>query len=84
MPPMALVDAPGTGCPQPVSQPDIRPNADDAARLSGLLSLMVDPVQLRLIYALDIAADDFPAPLRDHCLRQLIALTHTGDSEPDS
>ncbi|MCW2526463.1 MAG: regulatory protein ArsR [Pseudonocardiales bacterium] len=105
------------------------PNADDAARLTGLLSLMADPVRLRLIYALDIVeelcvgdlalaldvsedsvsyalrllrtaglvltrkdgrvvfnrlADDFPAPLRDHCLRQLIALTHTGDSEPDS
>ncbi len=105
------------------------PNADDAARLTGLLSLMADPVRLRLIYALDIVeelcvgdlalaldvsedsvsyalrllrtaglvltrkegrvvfnrlADDFPAPLRDHCLRQLIALTHTGDNEPDS
>jgi ArsR family transcriptional regulator, lead/cadmium/zinc/bismuth-responsive transcriptional repressor len=100
------------------------PNADDAARLTGLLSLMADPVRLRLIYALDIVeelcvgdlalaldvsedsvsyalrllrtaglvvtrkdgrvvfnrlAADFPAPLRDHCLRQLIALTHTGD-----
>lgn len=105
------------------------PNADDAARLTGLLSLMADPVRLRLIYALDIVeelcvgdlalaldvsedsvsyalrllrtaglvltrkqgrvvfnrlADDFPAPLRDHCLRQLIALTHTGDGESDS
>jgi DNA-binding transcriptional ArsR family regulator len=100
------------------------PNADDAARLTGLLSLMADPVRLRLIYALDIVeelcvgdlalaldvsedsvsyalrllrtaglvvtrkdgrvvfnrlAADFPAPLRDHCLRQLIALTHTAD-----
>jgi DNA-binding transcriptional ArsR family regulator len=100
------------------------PSADDAARLTGLLSLMADPVRLRLIYALDIVeelcvgdlalalavsedsvsyalrllrtaglvvtrkdgrvvfnrlAADFPAPLRDHCLRQLIALTHTGD-----
>ena len=26
-------------------------------------------------------ADDFPAPLRDHCLRQLVALTHTDDAE---
>ncbi|MDQ6849661.1 MAG: metalloregulator ArsR/SmtB family transcription factor [Actinomycetota bacterium] len=96
------------------------PSADDAARLTGLLSLMADPVRLRLIYALDVAeelcvgdlalalgvsedsvsyalrllrtagllvtrkqgrvvynrlAADFPAPLRDHCLRQLIALT---------
>ena len=100
------------------------PSADDAARLTGLLSLMADPVRLRLIYALDIVeelcvgdlalalavsedsvsyalrllrtaglvvtrkdgrvvfnrlAADFPAPLRDHCLRQLIALTHTVD-----
>lgn len=105
------------------------PNAEDAARLTGLLSLMADPVRLRLIYALDIVeelcvgdlalaldvsedsvsyalrllrtaglvhtrkngrvvfnrlAPDFPAPLRDHCLRQLVALTHsggTGDTE---
>ena len=100
------------------------PNADDAARLTGLLSLMADPVRIRLIYALDVVeelcvgdlalaldvsedsvsyalrllrtaglvvtrkagrlvfyrlADDFPAPLRDHCLRQLVALTHSGD-----
>ena len=102
------------------------PDADDAARLTGLLSLMADPVRLRLIYALDIVAElcvgdlalaldvsedsvsyalrllrsaglvvtrkdgrvvfnrlaaDFPAPLRDHCLRQLIALTHTEDTD---
>ncbi|MDP9092631.1 MAG: metalloregulator ArsR/SmtB family transcription factor [Actinomycetota bacterium] len=102
------------------------PSADDAARLTGLLSLMADPVRLRLIYALDIVeelcvgdlalaldvsedsvsyalrllrtaglvrtrkdgrvvfnrlAEDFPAPLRDHCLRQLVALTHTEDTE---
>ncbi|MBN9618667.1 MAG: helix-turn-helix transcriptional regulator [Actinobacteria bacterium] len=102
------------------------PSADDAARLTSLLSLMAEPVRLRLIYALDVAdelcvgdlalaldvsedsvsyalrllrtagllvtrkagrvvynrlADDFPAPLRDHCLRQLIALTHTTDDE---
>lgn len=99
------------------------PNAEDAGRLTSLLSLMADPVRLRLVYALDVAeelcvgdlavaldvsedavsyglrllrtvglvitrkqgrmvfnrlADDFPAPLRDHCLRQLIALTYTG------
>jgi DNA-binding transcriptional ArsR family regulator len=104
------------------------PSAEDAARLTGLLSLMADPVRLRLIYALDVTeemcvgdlalalevsedsvsyalrllrtagllvtrkqgrvvfnrlAADFPAPLRDHCLRQLIALTHTTDeSDP--
>jgi hypothetical protein len=27
-------------------------------------------------------AEDFPAPLRDHCLRQLIALTHTTEELP--
>jgi DNA-binding transcriptional ArsR family regulator len=98
------------------------PGAEDAERLTSLLSLMADPVRIRLIYALDVAeelcvgdlalaldatedsvsyalrllrtaglvvtrrqgrvifnrlADDFPAPLRDHCLRQLIALTRT-------
>lgn len=100
------------------------PSAEDAARLTGLLSLMADPVRLRLIYALDVVeelcvgdlalaldvsedsvsyalrllrsaglvvtrkegrvvfnhlAADFPEPLRDHCLRQLVALTHTQD-----
>ena len=102
------------------------PSADEVARLSNLLSLMADPVRLRLIYALDVAeelcvgdlalaldvsedsvsyalrllrtagllvtrkqgrvvynrlADDFPAPLRDHCLHQLVALSHTTDDE---
>lgn len=102
------------------------PSAEDAARLTSLLSMMADPVRLRLIYALDVVeelcvgdlalaltvsedsvsyalrllrsaglvvtrkegrvvfnrlAADFPAPLRDHCLRQLVALTHTGDDE---
>jgi DNA-binding transcriptional ArsR family regulator len=96
------------------------PSAEDAARLASLLSLMADPVRLRLIYALDVAeelcvgdlaialdvsedsvsyalrllraarlvvtrkagrvvynrlAADFPEPLRDHCLRQLVAIT---------
>lgn len=102
------------------------PSADDAARLTSLLSLMADPVRIRLIYALDVAeelcvgdlalaldvnedavtyalrllrtaglvigrkqgrvvynrlADDFPDPLRDHCLRQLVALTRTAPLE---
>lgn len=102
------------------------PSADDAARLTSLLSLMADPVRLRLIYALDVSeelcvgdlalaldvsedsvsyalrllrtagllvtrkhgrvvynrlAEDFPAPLRDHCLRQLIALTHSAAND---
>jgi DNA-binding transcriptional ArsR family regulator len=98
------------------------PSAEDAARLTGLLSLMADPVRLRVIYALDVVeemcvgdlalalevsedavsyalrllrsaglvvgrkdgrvvynrlAADFPEPLRDHCLRRLVALTRT-------
>ena len=102
------------------------PSADDVVRLTNLLSLMADPVRLRLVYALDVAeelcvgdlatalavsedsvsyalrllrtaglvvtrkdgrvvynrlAADFPAPLRDHCLRQLVALSHTTDGE---
>jgi DNA-binding transcriptional ArsR family regulator len=105
------------------------PTAEATTRLTGLLSMMADPVRLRLIYALDVTeelcvgdlalaldvsedsvsyalrllrtagllvtrkegrvvynrlADDFPAPLRDHCLRQLIALTHTTDSQEDA
>ena len=101
------------------------PTAEEAGRLTSLLSLMADPVRLRLIYALDVAeelcvgdlalaldvsedsvsyalrllrtagltvtrkqgrvvynrlAKDFPAPLRDHCLRQLVALSYeTGE-----
>jgi DNA-binding transcriptional ArsR family regulator len=104
------------------------PSADDAARLTSLLSLMADPVRLRLIYALDVVeelcvgdlalalgvnedavsyalrmlrtaglvvtrkdgrvvynrlAADFPAPLRDHCLRQLVAITRTDPVDGD-
>lgn len=100
------------------------PSTDDAARLTGLLSLLADPVRLRLIYALDVVdelcvgdlalalevsedsasyglrllrsaglvvtrkdgrvafnrlAADFPEPLRDHCLRRLVALSRTSD-----
>ncbi|TAM71656.1 MAG: transcriptional regulator [Microbacteriaceae bacterium] len=100
------------------------PTAEGATRLTGLLSMMADPVRLRLIYALDVSeelcvgdlalalevsedsvsyalrllrtaglvvarkhgrivynrlADDFPAPLRDYCLRQLIALTYQAE-----
>ena len=105
------------------------PSADDVARLTGLLSMMADPVRLRLIYALDVAeelcvgdlalaldvsedsasyglrllrsaglvvtrkqgrivynqlAHDFPQPLKDTCLRQLVTLTHTTDDDPSS
>jgi ArsR family transcriptional regulator, lead/cadmium/zinc/bismuth-responsive transcriptional repressor len=105
------------------------PSADDAARLTGLLSMMADPVRLRLIYALDVVEElcvgdlalalevsedsvsyalrllrtaglvvtrkkgrvvfnrlavDFPEPLRDSCLRRLVAMTHTTDGHyPD-
>ncbi len=98
------------------------PHPDDVARLTGMLSLLADPVRLRVLYALDVAeelcvgdlslavaanedqvgyalrllrtagmvvtrkegrvvfnrlADDFPEPLREHCLRQLVALTRS-------
>jgi len=103
------------------------PTADDAARLTSLLSLMADPVRIRILYALDTVEElcvgdlalalgvnedqtgyalrllrssglvlarkegrvvfnrlspDFPEPLRQHCLGQLIAISHTED--PDS
>jgi len=96
------------------------PTAEDAAQLASLLSIMAEPVRLRLLYALDLSeelcvgdlalalgasedqatyglrllrtaglvisrkqgrsvlyrlAEDFPEPLREHCLRQLIDLT---------
>lgn len=96
------------------------PSVDEAGRLTSLLSLMADPVRLRILYALDVTqelcvgdlalaldvnedqvsyglrllrtaglvltrkdgrvvfnrlADDFPAPLRDHCLHQLVEIT---------
>ena len=96
------------------------PDADDVARLSAVLSLMTDPVRLRILYALDVTAElsvgdlalalelnedqinyglrvlrtagliytrrdgrtvfnrlatDFPEPLREHCLRQIVDLT---------
>lgn len=100
------------------------PGADDLARLTGLLSLLADPVRLRILYALDVSeelcvgdlalvlavsedqvgyglrllrtaglvstrkagrvvfnrlAANFPEPLREHCLRQLVELTRTGE-----
>lgn len=96
------------------------PSPEEAARLTSLLSLMADPVRLRILYALDVTeelcvgdlalalavnedqvgyglrllrsaglvvarkegrvvfnrlAADFPQPLRDHCLRQLVVLS---------
>ncbi len=111
--------------PQRVAHAQSRiPSADDVARLTGLLSMMADPVRLRLIYALDVAeelcvgdlalaldvsedsasyalrllrsaglvvtrkqgrivynqlAHDFPQPLKDTCMRQLVTLSHTTD-----
>ncbi len=108
---------------------DRLPSVDDAVRLTGLLSLMADPVRLRILYALDLTeelcvgdlalalganedqvtyalrllrtaglvlgrkqgrvvynrlADDFPEPLREHCMRQLIAITrHVADGDPE-
>lgn len=95
-------------------------SAEDAGRLSSLLSLLADPVRSRILYALDqveelcvgdlaLALDstedsvgyglrllrtaglvatrkvgrvvfyrlgpEFPEPLREHCLRRLVAMT---------
>jgi len=105
---------------------DRLPTADDAARLTSLLSLMADPVRIRILYALDLVeelcvgdlalalgvnedqtgyalkllrssglvkarkegrvvfnrlAPDFPEPLRQHCLGQLIAISHADDED---
>jgi len=107
---------------------DRLPTAEDAARLAGLLSIMADPVRLRLLYALDVSAElcvgdlalalgasedqatyglrllrtaglviarkqgrvvyyrlaeDFPEPLREHCMRQLIDLTRHAAGQDD-
>lgn len=104
------------------------PSAEDAQRLAGLLTLMADPIRLRILYALDLTeelsvgdlaaalgvnedqvsyglrllrtaglvfgrregrvvynrlVEDFPEPLREHCMRQLIDITRrVGDSLP--
>ncbi|HEU5006833.1 MAG TPA: metalloregulator ArsR/SmtB family transcription factor [Jatrophihabitantaceae bacterium] len=103
-------------------------SAEDAARLSGQLSVMADPTRLRILYALDTGeelcvgdlalvldvnqdqagyalrllraaglvvtrkrgrvvynrlAANFPAPLREHCLRRLVDLSRSDtDGEP--
>jgi DNA-binding transcriptional ArsR family regulator len=99
------------------------PTPEEAAHLSSLLSLLADPIRLRILYALDVTeelcvgdlalaldanedqvtyglrllraaglvltrkdgrvvynrlAPDFPEPLREHCLVQLVALTRPG------
>lgn len=96
------------------------PTLDEASRLTSLLSLMADPIRLRILYALDVTeelcvgdlalalganedqvtyalrllraaglvltrkdgrvvynrlAADFPEPLREHCLHQLVEIT---------
>jgi ArsR family transcriptional regulator, lead/cadmium/zinc/bismuth-responsive transcriptional repressor len=103
-------------------------SADDAARLSSLLSLLADPVRSRILYALDLVeelcvgdlalaldasedavtyglrilrtaglvqnrregrvifyrlADNFPEPLLEHCLRQLITLSDAVQTETE-
>ena len=103
-------------------------SADDAARLSSLLSLLADPVRSRILYALDLVeelcvgdlalaldasedavtyglrilrtaglvqnrregrvifyrlADNFPEPLLEHCLRQLITLSDAVQMETE-
>ena len=104
-------------------------SAEDAERLTSLLSLLADPMRARILYALDQVeelcvgdlalalratedavgyalrllrtaglvatrkagrivfyrlAPDFPQPLREHCLRQLITLTRTLTEEGDA
>jgi DNA-binding transcriptional ArsR family regulator len=101
-------------------------SAEDAGRLSALLSLLADPVRARILYALDEveelcvgdlalaldASEDsvgyglrllrtaglvttrktgrvvfyrlgpgFPTPMREHCLRQLVAMTRANTDE---
>lgn len=103
-------------------------SAEDALRLSSLLSLLADPVRSRILYALDLVqelcvgdlalaldasedavtyglrilrtaglvqnrrdgrvifyrlADNFPEPLLEHCLRQLITLSDTVQTGDD-
>lgn len=99
--------------------------ADDAQRLTSLLSLLADPVRLRILYALELVdelcvgdialaldasedsvgyglrllrtaglvqtrkegrvvyyrlVDEFPEPLLEHCLRELIHLSNLATS----
>ncbi len=55
---MAVTDHEHPIDPQRVAHARSRlPSPDDAARLTGLLSMMADPVRLRLIYALDVAEE---------------------------
>ena len=101
--------------------------ADDAQRLSALLSLLADPVRLRILYVLELVdelcvgdialaleasedsvgyglrllrtaglvqtrkegrvvfyrlVDEFPEPLLEHCLRELIHLSNLAGDRP--
>ena len=103
-------------------------SAEDAERLTSLLSLLADPIRARILYALDQVeelcvgdlalalgssgdavgyalrllrtaglvttrkagrvvyyrlAAGFPEPLREHCLRQLVAITRASSDEED-
>jgi DNA-binding transcriptional ArsR family regulator len=105
---------------------DRLPSLDEASRLTSLLSLIADPVRLRILYALDVTeelcvgdlalalganedqvtyalrllrtaglvvgrkegrvvfnrlAADFPAPLREHCLHQLVEISRRAPAE---
>lgn len=105
---------------------DRLPSLDEASRLTSLLSMIADPVRLRILYALDVTeelcvgdlalalganedqvsyalrmlrasglvvarkdgrvvfnrlAEDFPAPLREHCLHQLVEITRRPEAE---
>lgn len=104
------------------------PGRDDAAALTGMLSLLADPTRIRLLYALDVVeemcvgdlamaldvtddavsyalrvlraaglvdnrkqgrivyyrlADGFPEPLRDQCLRSLVAMSRRAEIDDD-
>jgi DNA-binding transcriptional ArsR family regulator len=101
-------------------------SAEDAGRLTALLSLLADPIRARVLYALDEVEElcvgdlalalgatedavgyglrllrtaglvatrkagrvvfyrlgpEFPTPLREHCLRQLVAMTRARPDE---
>ena len=103
------------------------PSPDDAARLTGILTLLADPTRARVLHALDVVeemcvgdialalqagehqvgyalrvlrtagmvtnrkqgrvvyyrlADGFPDPLREHCLRRLVELSHVCAQAP--
>ena len=52
-----------------------------ALRLLRTAGLVVTRKQGRVVY--NRLAADFPAPLRDHCLRQLIALSYETETDEE-